>query len=434
MRKLIVYFWLIISLIAISRADDLDRAIDLLSRGKNDEAISVLESIKLDKNNAKDLYYHKGLAYLYVNKLENAIDNFTNLLRIDTINIDAYNNRGLCYFYMSSFDAAMRDFNKAISLDKKFPQAYLNRANVFLSKNEMDNAKKDLDLAIKYDKNNPEAFYLLGRYYYYKNNFKEAIKNYSNSLKLGLKSYKIYYNRGNAYFKNNQLQEAIKDYTTAINLNPQDLDALNNRSFVYKQMGKDSLAELDRATIKRMKDELYEPIENLVFREYTNGEKDLTLQLPENWNIIELPISQGVHQFIITPESISSDGNSMLVGVTIGVMKNISSKFDVKNESQILDFWKGSLDESNKDYHLYKVNWQRHNQWFGHGSILNQSLLQAGEQYMPFVLYEYAIAYGDNLIFIYMQAPEHSFEYYRQIYDKALQTIKIGDHIKVDYN
>ncbi len=377
-------------------------------------------------------YYNRGLAYLFLNEFDKAVQDFNDVIKKDSSIADAYNNRGLSHSYMGNTTNALNDLNKAIELDKKFSQAYINRAHVFILRSDYRNAQYDLDSAAILEPKNPEIHYQLGRLNYNLDKYKESVDNFTKAIEYGLANAKTFYNRANSYYKNNQLNEALQDYTYAIVANPEDLEALNNRAFVYKALGMDSLASVDRAKIQEIKGGIFTPIDSLKFKTFTNKTGDFSIDLPDNWKLIEMPNEGSMINFIITPEDIEPESSSMMVGVTVGIMKNMSTIYPVKSESDILDFWKGSLDESNKDYLAYDVIWQRHNQWYGHGSILNQSYLKVGENFMPFSIYEYALAYGNNLIFMYMQSPEFSFDYHKQIYDKALASLKLGPNYKLE--
>ncbi len=423
----------IISYNLISKTDDFySKGVNAFKIRDYKLAVKLLTKAIESKDNLKYSYYNRGLAHLYLNNFDKSIDDFNEVIRMDSTIADAYNNRGLCFGYLGNTASAIDDYNKAIALDNKFAQAYINRANIFIVDSDYDKARKDLDSAQLYEPNNPEIYFQLGHLDYNSDKYQESTENYSKAIKLGIKNAKIYYNRANAYFKNKQLNEALKDYTSSLELNPNDLEALNNRAYTYKALGEDSLANIDRSKLQEIKGGKLPPFETLKFKTFTNKTKDFSIDLPSNWKLIDLPNQNESIQFIITPEDIDPASSSMLVGVTVGITKNMNKYYPVKNESEILDFWKGSLDESNKGYLNYEVKWQRHRLWFGHGSILNESYLQVGENFIPFILYEYAIAYGNNLIFLYMQAPDFTFEYYRKIFDKALETIKLGKNYKLE--
>ena len=384
------------------------------------------------KQNLVKSYYNRGLSQLYLNNFDKAIDDFNEVIKRDGKLADAYNNRGLSYSYLGNTIKELEDLDKAIELDPKFHQAYINRAGVFILRTDFTNAQKDLDMAEKINPDNPELHFQKGRVYYNLDKFDKSILEYSKAMLLGLSNPKIYYNRANAYYKNNNIDSAIQDYSKTIEMNPNDMEALNNRAYCYKGIGLDSLAKLDRDKIAVLKGGAFTPIDSLIFTTFTNKTADFSIDLPNTWKLHEIPDENGMVQFIISPEDFDVEGSAMLVGVTVGIVKNMSSTYPVKNESDILDFWKGSLDESNKDFLKYEVIWQKHSQWNNHATILNQSYLQVGENFMPFLMYEYAIAYGNNLIFGYFQSPEFSFDYYSKVFDIALKSIKLGPNFKMD--
>jgi tetratricopeptide (TPR) repeat protein len=378
-----------------------------------------------------DVYglYKRGVAFLYMNQFDAAINDFSEVLKVNKDDPDAFNNRGLAYSYKGSLELAMKDFDNAIKNDNGFSQAYINRGSALIALKEYDKAMKDLDKAIKLEPKNPEIFLQRARLFYIKEDFPKAIKDYSTAIALGLANSKLYYNRANAYFKLKKYDEAIKDYTSALELDPDDLDALNNRSYTYHVMGKEQEAEIDKAELEGRKNAMFTPIESINFVPFNISGGELTLDLPDTWKVIEMPQENtDKSEYIITPEDVNLKTEGMMVGVTIGIMRNLNKQFQIVDEPGILEFWKGSMDLSNEDMLIYKVNWQRHMQFDDHPTILNRSMIQATENHIPFGLFEYAIAWGDSLIYLYFQAPEVNFDYFEKIYERAYKSLKIKDN------
>lgn len=391
---------------------------------------AIEEFSKALENDDKDpyTYYKRGIAFLYANQFDGAISDFTQVLNLSKDDPDSYNNRGLAYSYKGDLNSAMKDFDKAIKLDPNFAQAYINRGSAYITLKDFDKAVKDFDKAIKLDTKNPELYIQRARLQYLKEDYKKSIKDYSTAIALGIGSSKIYYNRGNAYFKLEMYEEAIKDYTKALQLDPDELDALNNRSFTYKMLNKEKEAEADRALFESKRSAVFTPFEKLNFKQFFSKGNEISIELPDNWKVIEMPEEMSSKsEIIITPENIDYQTQGMNVGVTIGVIKNLSKQVPVQNEPDILDFWKGSMDKSNEDMFIYRVNWQRHMQFFAHATILNRSTIQATESHIQFGLYEYAIAWGDNLIYIYFQAPEEGFDYYDKIFEKSYKSLQVNN-------
>ncbi|PKL85258.1 MAG: hypothetical protein CVV22_08965 [Ignavibacteriae bacterium HGW-Ignavibacteriae-1] len=418
--------------ITILAADKYESANNAMFNGDYQKALELYTEVMKGGKQDADIYYRRGMAYLYLNQFDKALADFNLVIDKDKKNPDAHNNRGLCHSYMGNVDMAFDDFSVAIKLDPKFAQAYINRGSALVSKGEFDKAIVDFDQAVKIDPKNPELYLQRAGLYYYLGDYAKSVENYDKTMELGLINSKIYFNRGNSHFKNGAPTKAISDLTKAIELDSTDIEALMNRAYIHHFMGDSINADADKAKAEEIKYAKYTPVEDLKFVTYSNAGKDFFMDLPEGWNLIESDTSGGMINFFITPEDISIESEAMLIGVTVGIMKDMSSKYEVKSESDILDFWKGSLDYSNEDMQEYTVQWQRHQEWNQHGTLLNLSTVQADQNYLRFNMYEYAIAWGDNLIFVYFQAPEDTFGYYRKVYDRALQTIKIGENYKLD--
>ncbi|MBE2188080.1 MAG: tetratricopeptide repeat protein [Desulfobulbaceae bacterium] len=432
MKLIIIAFTLMFFSISILAADKYESANNAMFSGDYQKALEIYTEVIMGGKQDAATYYRRGMAYLYLNQFDKAIADFNFVIEKDKKNADAFNNRGLCHSYMGNVDMAFDDFSVAIKLDPKFAQAYINRGSALVTKGEFDKAIADFDNAVKIDPKNPELYLQRAGLYYYLNDYAKSVQNYDKTIELGLINSKIYFNRGNAHFKNGSPTKAIEDLTRAIKLDSTDTEALMNRAYIHHFLGDSVNAEMDKAKVEEIKYSKYTPVEDLKFATYTNAGKDFFLDLPEGWNLIETDSEDALINFFITPENITIESEAMLIGVTVGIMKNMSSKYDVQSESDILDFWKGSLDYSNESMKEYTVKWQRHQQWNNHATILNLSTVQVDENYLRFNIYEYAIAWGNNLIFVYFQAPEETFSYYRKIFDKSLKTIKIGENFKLD--
>lgn len=423
---ILIFSLLLTSLVFGQTKEDYTQG-DLFMQGRLfDKAVE--EYTKVLNKYPKDPYalYKRGVAYLYTNNFDASISDFTQAINYNGDDADSYNNRGLALSYKGEIEAALKDFDKAIKLDNGFAQAFINRGSAFIALKEFDKAVKDFDKAIKIDPSNPEIFVQRARLHYAKEEYKKAVKDYSSAIALGLGNSKVYYNRANAHFKMNNLDEAIKDYTSAINLDPDDLDALNNRAYTYKMQGKEEEAEKDRLRVAEIRNSIFTPIDQLEFTSFSNSAGDLKLDLPTGWVLYDMPKeSDDKTEFVITPEEANPQSEGMMVGVTVGIIRNIGKSLNLGSEAELLDFWKGSMDKNNDDMLVYKLIWQKHSQFYGHSSILNRTTVQATENHLSFGMFEYIIAWNDNLIYLYFQSPEANFDYFEKIYERAYKSIKI---------
>jgi tetratricopeptide (TPR) repeat protein len=78
---------------------------------------------------------------------DNAINNYTEAIKLNHKFAKAYNNRGIAYIGRQQYDLAITDFNKAIKFDPKNGKAYNNRAIVYWYKGEVARACQDIQKA-----------------------------------------------------------------------------------------------------------------------------------------------------------------------------------------------------------------------------------------------------------------------------------------------
>lgn len=116
--------------------------------GLQDEAIEAYsDSIKLNPNYA-DAYNNRGRTYADKGDLNSAIREFTKAIELNPNFADAYNNRGSAYYIKDELDNALADFTSAIAIKPDFVLAYDNRAKVWFLRQELEKAVLDLASAL----------------------------------------------------------------------------------------------------------------------------------------------------------------------------------------------------------------------------------------------------------------------------------------------
>lgn len=101
----------------------------------------------LVKTDDAEVYLNRGVAYFGVNKIDDAIKDFTKAIQLDPELGAAYHNRGLAYCKKILPNQAIEDFTKAIQLDARLVNAYNSRGIVWLFLGNWDNARADLSAA-----------------------------------------------------------------------------------------------------------------------------------------------------------------------------------------------------------------------------------------------------------------------------------------------
>ncbi len=105
---------------------DLEYALELHKGGDPKQAIE-LYSKYIEKNpGAAHAVNWRGLAYLEMDELTQALANFNRAISISSTYADAYNNRGEVYRRKKDFANALKDFQRAAELEPEFAEPYYN--------------------------------------------------------------------------------------------------------------------------------------------------------------------------------------------------------------------------------------------------------------------------------------------------------------------
>jgi tetratricopeptide (TPR) repeat protein len=148
-------------------------------------------------------YTERGRAYVVMAKYEQALNDLSTSLKIDSTNALAWNNRGSCYAGLGNIRQAVFDFSKAIELDPEYAFAYSNRGIEYFKVGERELAFADFDQAIELEPENAGH----------------------------------YNNKGIALAQSGSLPDAIDYFKKALELNPGLQDAQLNLERAISLMG-----------------------------------------------------------------------------------------------------------------------------------------------------------------------------------------------------
>jgi len=106
-------------------------------------------------------YYNRGLIYRKMNRLDDALADYTTALRFEQKH-DIYNNRGVAYEKKGDIDKALADYSAALRLKSDYALAHFNRGNIYSDQGKTDLALQDYDNAIRFDPKYADAFFNRG--------------------------------------------------------------------------------------------------------------------------------------------------------------------------------------------------------------------------------------------------------------------------------
>ncbi len=183
------------------------------------------------------LMLQNGNFFAILGQLEDAINTYSQAIKIKSDFADAYCNRGIVHAKKGDHDQAIRDYNQAIELNPDFAEAYYNRGISCEKQDNHNQAIQDYSKAIELKPSYTEAYNNRGVAYEKQGNLNQAIQDYSKAIELNPNFANYYFNRGLAYEKQGNLNQAIQDCSKAIELNPDYAEAYNNRGLVYEKQG-----------------------------------------------------------------------------------------------------------------------------------------------------------------------------------------------------
>ncbi len=123
-----------------------DKSIELFTR-----------AIEEDRRNAL-AFVSRGAAYLKLDRLDQARDDFDSAVVIKPDYARAYHMRGLVHEKQGEDQAALDDFNRAIDLNPEYGAAFYSRATLHTKLSDTDKAQKDIEMVAHLGNKNMETY------------------------------------------------------------------------------------------------------------------------------------------------------------------------------------------------------------------------------------------------------------------------------------
>jgi protein O-mannosyl-transferase len=161
----------------------------------------------------------------------------------------AYSARATLLRKEKKYNEAIDYYTQAIKLNAIDHESYNNRANIYMDLNKFDSAFADYKQALRVKPNYYVAFDNLGALYARRNMFDSAL-HYFNLVLKEKPDYRITYsNRGLTFMSLKRYDEAIKDWQTFLTYEPNSPDVINTIGLCYRMQGKyqDALGYINRA-------------------------------------------------------------------------------------------------------------------------------------------------------------------------------------------
>ncbi len=381
--------------------------------------------VEQNPNNAK-AWYQIGMSHLIQQDIGEAIETLTKSIQLDKTFADVFNARGLAYSYNEELDLSLLDFDRAIMIDPNFAEAYINRGSAFLSQDKIDLAMGDFDYAIKIDPSNPSSLFLRGNVFAIQGNPDAALIDYKSAVAKGMKNPTIHYEIGNLYYSMGDYRNAVGNYTKAIEMNPKYHEAINNRAVSYDALGQKGKARKDRDKLSEIAGFRFTPHNEIKYKRFWSKNKLISLDLPADWIVNKAGNeNKDFEELKISVVPYDSPKYEISASVVISLHKDMKDKYGKSNPGELLDFWSGSNAKNTEQYANYQVSKQVIRQMGEYSTKLYETVRQQNQGDVVYRTYEFVAAKEGVLYYAYFESPNNQFEYYREIFDKSVESIKI---------
>ena len=139
----------------------IEKSLKLVNIQKFDDALKILEQIKIDDYKT---YFLKGTIYLAQNKIDSAEKNLILASKENNKNYLIFHNLGLIYQTKGDNNSAKENFLKAINISENI-ETLSELGKLYLNENNFDEAEKYFKAALKQDEDHRRTNIRLGNLY-----------------------------------------------------------------------------------------------------------------------------------------------------------------------------------------------------------------------------------------------------------------------------
>jgi uncharacterized caspase-like protein/lipoprotein NlpI len=211
----------------VERTASLERGDELRKIGKHEDAIAEYSAVIKEQPNNSSAYNNRGISYDNTKDYAHAIADYSKSLSLNSSSAVTYKNRGWTYFHQGQYDLAVADFSNSIGLQPT-ANAYSGRGDVYYAMKDYNSAALDYGEAVKIDPKNASTYLRLGLSYYFKNEYDKALAAFNSAIQLDPNNSGAFNGRGLVYSKTKDYKRSFSNYSEASRLDPSDATIRNN--------------------------------------------------------------------------------------------------------------------------------------------------------------------------------------------------------------
>ncbi|GMO69380.1 MAG: hypothetical protein Ta2A_17490 [Treponemataceae bacterium] len=199
---------------------------------REEESLNLCTAVIKENPYYAPSYYFRGLCFYEMQYFEEAIEDFSEAIRLKPEWAAPYCARGTSYTEIikdnpdyeedeaqEMIEQGFADFEKALELLPSYALVYFNRGSTYDDFDEYENACSDYLNAIRCGGGDyADAYFNLGCTYRKEYKNVAAVDAFTDAIKLKKNYYAAYYNRGNAYDDLGEVRKALNDYNKVIGI------------------------------------------------------------------------------------------------------------------------------------------------------------------------------------------------------------------------
>lgn len=172
---------------------------ELLKQNRLDEAVrEYRDGLRINPNNA-EAHYKLGLTLMGQGKMEEALEEYKGCLVVDPNHADGHNKVGLLYGMQGKWDEAIGEYQKALRINPNHANAHYNLGQAYLNQRKLDDAVREYNEALRIKPDHAEAHNSLGCAYAEQGKIEEAVREYKEAIRIDPNNARAISNLANTY-------------------------------------------------------------------------------------------------------------------------------------------------------------------------------------------------------------------------------------------
>ncbi|ACB85175.1 tetratricopeptide repeat protein [Natranaerobius thermophilus] len=207
-----------------------------------------------NKDNKSIHSFRKGLGYFNLAMLEEAKNEFEQVVSEEPNMIMGHYFLGLAYFYKSEYDKALKKFRLVVELvedEEILALAYNAIGNIYVDKEEQEKALTNYLRACDYTESFPDIYFNCGAIYFNLGDFLQSVKYFQKALQITSNNsdWELHLYIGKAYTYLGDLDKALKHLKKALRIEPKNEEIHFELGLIYQLKQEQYLAakEYERA-------------------------------------------------------------------------------------------------------------------------------------------------------------------------------------------